>query len=319
MKVLITNTIAADLLTPLEGVAEVILGPDDGELMPHDEVLALLPDLDAIINQAELQVDEALLRQGPKLKIVANVAMGTNNFNLEAMTRFGVWATNVPDAFTDSTADCTMGLLLGLARSLHNADRYTRSGDWQRDGFRPGVWDGTLLSGKTLEIIGYGRIGKAVAQRARAFGMQVIFNNRSDTEDEAYRPIDVLLQEADVVSLHTPLTDETRHLLDARRLSLMNPGALLINMARGPVIDEQALVQALQDGRIKGAALDVFEAEPRVHPALLEMPNVFLTPHIGGGTVESRTQARRLCVENVAAVLQGGRPFTPVNNPVRKS
>lgn len=313
MKVLITNTVPPHILESLTGIAEVIQGPKGGKLMSRNDVMALAPTLDAIINQAELRVDDELLNLSPKLKIVANVAMGFNNLDLNAMTNHGVWATNVPHAFTESTADCTLGLILGLARRLHIADRYVRTNTWHIDGFQPGVWDGMLLSGKTLGIVGYGRIGKAVEIRAKAFGMNVIFNNRSDQNHSNYRPLDVLLQESDIVSLHTPLTPDTRHLISKKQLKCMKQGALLINMARGPVVDEDALVEVLQSGHLNGAALDVFEDEPNVHPSLVTMGNVLLTPHIGGGTNESREQARQLCVDNVVAVLNGLAPLTPVN------
>jgi len=313
MKVLITNTVPPNILESLKEIADIIQGPTGGKLLSRDEVMALAPTLDAIINQGELQVNEDLLRSAPNLKIIANVAMGTNNLDLDVMTKHGVWATNVPQAFTESTADCTLGLILGLARRLHIADRYVRTNTWHVDGFQPGVWDGTLLSGKTLGIVGYGRIGKAVEVRAKAFGMKVIFNNRSDQDHTDYRTLDDLLQESDIVSLHTPLTPDTRHLIGSEQLKRMKKAALLINMARGPVVDEAALVDVLESGHLKGAALDVFEDEPKVNPALLTMENVLLTPHIGGGTNESREQARQLCVDNVVAVLKGLAPLTPVN------
>ncbi len=317
-KVLITNAVPADALEPLAGVAEVIQGPAGGRLMSRDEVMWHAPGLHGIINQAELQVDEALLDAAPQLRIVANVAIGVDNLDLDSMEKRGVWATNVPDAFVESTADCTLALILNLARRISQADRYVRAGQWPQDGFQPGVWDGMLLAGKTLGIIGYGRIGKAVAKRARAFEMRVIHHRRTKSRDPAWRSLDALLAEADVVSLHTPLTASARHLMDGARLSRMKRGAVLINMARGAVVQEQALVEALQAGRLAGAALDVFEFEPQVHAALLQMPNVCLTPHIGGGTRESRRAARRLCAENIAAVLQGKRPLTPVNNPAEQ-
>ena len=315
-QVLITNAVAADALQPLAGVAEVIQGPAGGRLMSRETVLRYAPKLHGIINQAELTVDAALLDAAPELKIVANVAIGVNNLDLKQMEQRGVWATNVPDAFVASTAECTFALILNLLRRINAADRYVRSGQWLNDGFQPGIWDGVLLAGKTLGIIGYGRIGKAVAQRARAFDMRVIYHTRTRSDDDAYRTLDDLLAEADVITLHTPLTARTRHLIDARRLAQMKASACLINMSRGAVVQEQALVDRLLDGKIAGAALDVFEFEPKVHPALLQMSNVCLTPHIGGGTRESRRAARRLCAENIAAVLQGKRPITPVNNPL---
>lgn len=314
-KVLITNAVPADALEPLAGVAEVIQGPAGGRLMSREAVLRHAPALHGIINQAELSVDEALLDAAPQLKIVANVAIGVDNLDLELMNRRGVWATNVPDAFVASTADCTLAHLLNLLRRINAADRYVRSGQWLNDGFQPGVWDGALLAGKTLGIIGYGRIGRAVAQRARAFDMRVLHHSRTASADDGYRTLDHLLAEADVVSLHTPLTASTRHLINAARLAQMKRSAFLINMARGAVVHEAALVEALRAGKIAGAALDVFEFEPEVHAQLLRMPNVCLSPHIGGGTYESRFAARRLCAENIAAVLLGGAPVTPVNAP----
>ncbi len=314
-KVLITNAVPAHALSPLEGLAEVIQGPAGGRLMPRETVLELAPSLQGIINQAELIVDEKLLDAAPQLKIVANVAIGVDNLDLDLMARRGVWASNTPDAFVASTADCTLALMLSLLRRIPQADAYARSGRWADDGFQPGVWDGALLAGKTLGIIGYGRIGRAVAKRARAFDMRVIFHSRSRSGEAGYRSLSALLAEADVVSLHTPLTDQTWHLLDAARLARMKSGAYVINMARGAVLHEEALVAALRSGKLAGAALDVFEFEPAAHPALLELPNVVLTPHIGGGTRESRLAARRLCAENIAAVLRGGLPLTPVNDP----
>ncbi len=318
IKILITNTVPDAVLEPLNGLAEVIQGPAGGPLMTREQVFDLLPDLDGIINQAELTVDAELLEHGQKLKIISNVAIGTDNLDLALMARYGVWATNVPDSFVDSTADCTLGLMLSLLRRLNAADHYVRSGQWPHDGFQPGVWDGILLSGKTLGIVGYGRIGQAVAVRARAFGMHVIFTDVSHTVEPGYRSLDELLAEADIVTLHTPLNDATHHLINEQRLARMKTGAYLINMARGPVVHEGALVAALENSHLAGAALDVFEFEPSVHQTLLARNNVCLSPHIGGGTQESRHAARYLCAQNVAAVLRGERPLTPVNEPIWK-
>lgn len=309
--VLITNAVPPDVLAPLAGVAEVILGPGGGDLMPRDEVLRLAPRLAGIINQAELRVDAELLDAAPRLKVVANVAIGVDNLDLPLLRARGIVATNVPEAFTESTADCTLGLMLAVARRLVEADSFVRAGQW-RD-FQPGRWDGSLLSGKTLGLVGYGRIGRAVERRALAFGLRVIhFDPRSDGSSPGYCPLEDLLAESDFVSLHVPLTPDTTRLFDAARIGQMKRGACLINIARGRVADENALVAALQSGHLAAAALDVFEGEPRVHPALLQMPQVILTPHLGGGTRESRAQARRLCAENVAAVLTGRPALTPV-------
>ncbi len=313
--VLITNTVPDTILEPLRGLAEITLGPDGGLTTPREEVLRLAPQLAGIINQGELRVDEELLDHAPNLRIVANVAAGYNNLPTDLMAARGVWATNTPDAFYEATADFTLAMILAVARMLVKGDRYIRAGQWKR--FEPGVWDGLLLRGQTLGIVGYGRTGQAVAHRARAFGMKIIYTRRKASDDPEFRTLDALLQEADFVSLHVPLLPETHHLFDARRLAQMKPGAYLINMARGPVVDEPALVAALESGHLAGAGLDVFEKEPEVHPALLHRDDVVLAPHVGGGTTASRHDARLLCAQNVAAVLRGERPLTPVNEPVQ--
>ena len=312
-RVLITNAVPDDILKPLCGLAEVVQGPSGGDLMSREAVLRLAPSLDAIINQAELRVDEELLNAAPRLRIVANVAIGTDNLEKDLMAAHGVWATNTPGVFDAAAADATLGLILCAARRLCEADRYVRSNQWR--GFQPGLWDGVLLEGKTLGIVGYGAIGKMVAIRARAFGMRVIYTRRTRVDDAAYRPMETLLAESDFVSLHTPLNSDSHHLIDAAALQRMKRGAYLINMARGKVVDEVALVEALQSGHLAGAALDVFENEPQVHPALREMPHVALSPHLGGGTHQSRHASRLLCAKNVARVLQGEAPLTPVNQP----
>ncbi len=307
--VLNTNCVPEAHLAPLADLATITQGHAGLDPMPREEVLQLAPKLDAIINQGELRVDAELLDAAPQLKVIANVAIGTNNLDPSLMAERGVWATNVPDAFTESAADCTLALLLSVARRISEADRFVRAGQWSL--FQPGIWDGMELSEKVLGIVGYGKIGKSVATRARAFGMQIIFHDPCDKTHSEYRELDALLGESDVVSLHVPLLDSTHHLLNAERLASMKPGALLINMARGPVVDEAALVESLRSGHLAG--LDVFEEEPEVHPGLMEMPNVVMTPHIGGGTRESRQAARLLCAQNVAAVLKGDPPLTPIN------
>ncbi|MCE2490897.1 MAG: D-glycerate dehydrogenase [Anaerolineae bacterium] len=309
--VLSTNEVPDDVMEPVQGLATVLQGPGGGLTMPRAEVLDLAPQLSAIVNQGELDVDEELLDSAPLLRVIANVAAGFNNMDPDLLNARGVWGCNTPDAFYESTADFTMAMILAAVRMLALGDRYIRADRWKR--FEPGVWDGVLLRDKVLGIVGYGRTGKAVAQRARAFGMRILYTRRSVQDDPEYRTLEALLVEADIVSLHTPLTEETQHLIDAERLQAMKRGAWLINMARGPVVDEEALVQALQSGHLAGAALDVFEEEPIVHPALLSMDNVVLAPHVGGGTQEARYMSRRQCFENVALVLRGERPLTPVN------
>ena len=314
-KVLITHEVPHEHLMPLHGVAEIVQGPPPYDMMDRASVLDLASELHGIINQTELRVDAELLDAAPQLKIVANVAIGTDNLELDLMAERGIWATNTPEAPVESTADFTLAMLLALVRRIPVLDRYVRTGDWETDGFQPGRWDGVLLSGKTLGIIGYGRIGRGVARRARAFGMNVVVFDPMATSDPEYRPLEELLPQSDVVSMHVPLVDSTLHLMNAERFATMKPGALFLNMARGKVVDESALVAALQSGHVAGAGLDVFELEPKVHSDLLAMDQVLLSPHVGGGTNESKLAARMLCAENIAVVLDGKSPLTPVNSP----
>ncbi len=287
------------------------MGPEGGDLMPRKEVLVYCPDLFGIINQAELKADRELLDAAPHMKIVANVALGADNLDVQLMAERSVWATNTPTTFVEDTAEMTLGLIIGLARRIREADAFVRTGKWER--FQPGIWDETRLKGKTLGIVGFGRIGKAVAKRARAFVMRILFHRRTKVDHIEYRSWDKLLAEADFISLHIPLNDFSQRLINKECLGLMKKGAYLINILRGRVVNEQALVDALNSGHLAGAALDVFEEEPRVHGELLKMHNVILPPHIGGGSRESRFQARYLCAQNVAAVIQGKRPPASFN------
>lgn len=315
--VLITNAVPDEVLAPLAGIARIVLGPANGDLMPRADVLRLAPDLAGIVNQAELRVDSEFLDRAPRLRVVANVSIGVNNLDLTLMQRRGIYATNVPHAFIDSTADFTLGLLLAVARKIPEADAYVRAGAWRS--FQPGVWDGALLKGKILGLVGYGAIGQAVAVRARSFGLRILFYQRTRVDHPDYAPLDDLLQAADIVSLHLPLNDDSERLISATGFARMKRGALFINASRGRIVDESALVDALLSGHLAGAGLDVFENEPEVHLALRTMPNVVLTPHIGGGTRESRHQARYHCVNDVARVLRGQRPLTPLNAPEDRS
>lgn len=312
-RVIWTNYVEGAALAPLKGIAEVVTGEKGGELMTRTRLLELAADADAIVNQAELRVDAELLDAAPRLRIVANVALGTDNMDLALMAKRGVVATNAPGVFTEATADCTMGLILAVTRRLNEADMFVRRGEWKD--FQPGRWDGMLLSGKTLGILGYGRIGRAVAKRAEAFGMRIISCDKVGQGPEQSEAVFSLLRQSDVVSMHVPLTEETRHMMGARQFAAMKPGAFFINMARGRVMNEQALVDVLKIGHLGGAGLDVFENEPVVHPELLKMKNVVMTPHIGGGTKEGRLEARRLCAENVARVLTGQLALSAVQPP----
>ncbi len=306
--------VPTDYLSPLLEVAQVVQ-PDHANVMSRDELLETIQEHHAIgaIIPGELKIDAALLDAVPSLRILANTAAGFNNLPLDAMTERGIWATNTPDAFVDATADAALGLILAVARSVVQGDRFVRSGEWAEKGIVTAMWEGMELRGKTLGVVGFGRIGQAVGQRAAAFGMKVIHARRSSDGTPGCRTLEQLLVEADVVSLHTPLSDSTRHLIDATAFKTMKKGAILINLARGPVVDENALVDALKSGKLRGAGLDVFEHEPGVHPDLLKMEQVTLTPHLGGATREARKAARMTAAENVRRVILGEIPLTPLN------
>jgi glyoxylate reductase len=245
------------------------------------------------------------------LRVVANVAVGYANVDVDAARARGVTVTNTPGVLTDATADLAIALLLAITRRLGEGERLIRSG-------RPWAWAidfmlGRGLRGKTLGIIGYGEIGRATAQRARAFGMEIVYTKRSPGDEPGQVELDELLERSHAVSLHCPLTPETRHLIDAAALARMRDDAYLVNTARGPVVDEAALAAALRDGVIAGAALDVFEREPEVHPDLVGLENAVLVPHLGSATRETRTAMAELAAANVVAVLAGGEAPTPVS------
>ena len=256
-------------------------------------------------------VDDALLQAaGPDLRVVANFGVGYDSVDVEAATRRGVVVANTPDVLTAATAELAVALLLTLLRRVAEGDRLVRRGaEWA---LAPTFMLGEGLAGKTLGIVGLGRIGREVARLAEAFGIRVVHTRGSGPYEEL--PLRQLLAEADIVSLHTPLTEETRHLIGPRELALMRPSAVLVNVARGPIVDEEALVEALEAGEIAGAALDVYEREPEVHPGLLGLENVVLSPHLGSATVAAREAMGMLCAEALEAVLLENRlPENAVN------
>jgi glyoxylate reductase len=305
--VLVSSPYPADLIAKLAQAASVIAPPTGQPLIGYDQVRNHAARLSAIINQGELRVDSALIAEAPSLRIVASASIGVNNLALPAIRARRTWCTNTPGAFAEATADCTLGMMLMLMRRLGEAERFVRANRWQA--FTPGSWDGLLLRGKTLGLIGYGRIGRAVERRACAFGMRVIHHTRTWSAEPGWRSREALLAEADVVSLHVPLNADSTAMIDANALARMKPGAWLINLSRGAVIDEPALISALESGRLSGAALDVFAHEPAVPEVLRKMENVVLTPHLGGGSQEGRREAQAQCVENVLRVLRGERPI----------
>ena len=274
-----------------------------------DAVKTGLREADAAICTLTDRVDASILAEATRLKILANYAVGYNNIDLAAATARGIVVTNTPDVLTDSTADLTWALLLAVARRVAEGDAYVRSGDWS--GWAPTQMLGTDVAGKTLGIVGMGRIGQAVAQRATGFNMRIRYTSRTATVLEQLpsqwesRALPELLRESDFVSLHVPLNNATHHLIGAPQFALMKPTAFLINTARGPVIDEAALVDALLQRRLAGAGLDVFEQEPAFHPSLRELRQVVLLPHLGSATQATRVRMGMICLENIAAVVAG--------------
>jgi glyoxylate reductase len=263
---------------------------------------------DAVICTLADRIDASILSQATKLKIVANYAVGYNNIDLAAAAQRGIIVTNTPDVLTDATADLTWALLLAVARRVAEGNALVRTGNWT--GWAPTQMLGTDVTGKTLGIVGMGRIGQAVAYRATGFRMSVLYAGRHAVSSPpgvswTRQPLDAVLKHSDYLSLHVPLTDTTRHLIGRRELALMKPTAFLINTSRGPVIDEPALLAALEAGTIAGAGLDVYEHEPAVSPALYSLPNVVLLPHLGSATRETRVRMGLICLENIAAALEG--------------
>jgi glyoxylate reductase len=310
-KILVTRRLPSSVIQKLEAAAEVDLYTGEAAI-PPDELRARVADKDAIVCLLTDAVDRSVIDAAPALKAIANVAVCYNNIDIAYAKSRGIVVTNTPDVLTESVADFTWALILAITRRLSEGERLVRRGEWK--GWALDLMLGTELRGKQLGLVGVGRIGRAVAARARAFGMRVAYTSRREIAlpGAEAMPLDRLLLTSDVVSLHVPLTPETRSLIDKRALARMKRSAYLINTARGPVVDEAALAWALQHHLLAGAALDVYENEPAVHPDLLTLENVLLVPHLGSGTTETRTAMADLAVENVLAVLAGRPPLTPV-------
>jgi glyoxylate reductase len=310
-KILVTRKLPSSVLSKLEASADIDLHTGE-TAMSADELRARVADKDALVCLLTDVVDRSVIDAGPGLKVIANVAVGYNNIDVAYAVSRGIVVTNTPDVLTESVADFTWALILAITRRLGEGERLLRRGGWK--GWALDFMLGTELRGKQLGLVGVGRIGRAVVARAAAFGMRVAFTEVFETTVEGAESMsfDRLLNSSDVVSLHVPLTPETRHLIDKRALARMKRSAYLINTARGPVVDEAALAWALQQHLIAGAALDVFENEPAVHPDLLALENVLLVPHLASGTTETRTAMADLAADNALAVLAGKPPLTPV-------
>lgn len=315
-KIVVTRPIPGDVLAPLTDLGEVTVAAHD-RVMTSDELRAAVVGADAVITTLNDRVGpHELEAAGPQLRLVANIAVGYDNLDVAAILAHGAVATNTPGVLVAATADLTLALILDITRRVSEGDRLIRSGDaWS--------WDldfllGTGLQGRRLGVVGMGSIGRAVATRAVAFGMEVVHSSpRGPGVVGASKRMGLpeMLSTSDIVTLHCPLTPDTHHLIGGLALREMKSTAYLVNTARGPVVDEEALYRALCRGDIAGAALDVYEGEPRVHPGLLELDNVVLTPHLGSATTETRIRMAKAAVENTVAVLSGGMPITPIRWP----
>ena len=311
MNIFVSHKLPSAVIAKLAAVGNVEVFDGDAAITP-EQLRAAVAGKHALITMLTEKVDAALLDAGPDLKVVANVAVGFNNIDVAACRARGVICTNTPDVLTESVADFTWALILAVTRRLSEGERVLRRHEWK--GWAFDYMLGTELRGKQLGLVGLGRIAAAVAARASVFGVRVAYSSRSDKglPGAQRMSLDELLVSSDVVSLHVPLTPETTHLIDRKALTRMKRSAYLINTARGPVVDEEALAWALKERLIAGAALDVYEREPIVHPDLFELENVLLVPHLGSGTTETRTAMADLAADNVVAVLSGRPAVTPI-------
>jgi glyoxylate reductase len=313
-RVLVTHPLVGDWLKILESVADVtVMEPND--LNKSESLKRAVEDVDGLICLLTDKIDAAVIRSGKKLKVIGNYAVGVDNIDLQATKAAEITVCHTPNVLTEATAELAFGLLISVSRRLVEADRFVRSGAFT--GWKPDLLLGTALGGKQMGILGFGRIGKAVADRSAAFGMKVVYWGRQSKQnpelgDARRLQLDPLLSTSDFISVHLPLTRETRHLLDRNRLNSMKKGAILINTARGAIVDESALVACLQNGNLAGAGLDVYEDEPVVHPALLSMSNVVLAPHIGSATAQTRALMAEHVCRDVVRVLIGESPCNGV-------
>jgi len=312
--ILVTRKLPSSVLAKLRAAGSVDVYAD-GSTMPSGVLRQRIAGTDALVCVSTDRIDAPTIDAATRLTVIANVAVGYDNIDVAHARARGIVVTNTPDVLTESVADFTCALILAITRRLAEGERLVRRGEWK--GWALDLLLGTELRGKQLGLVGVGRIGRAVAARATAFGMKVAYTSRSEIglPGAESMSLDRLLLTSDIVSLHVPLTPETRHLIDRRAFTRMKRSAYLINTARGPVVDEEALAWALQHHLLAGAALDVYEREPEVHRDLLGLENVLLVPHLASVTTETRTAMADLAVENVLAVLAGRPPITPVGRP----
>lgn len=317
-RLVVARRIYPELIEWLGGEFDIVANQDDAAWGPS-ELARALADADGALITAGERIDEALLSQCPKLKVVANIAVGFNNIDLVACTRHGVLATNTPDVLNEATADHAWALLLAAARCVGESERWLRAGHWKRWTFE--MFNGAEIAGTTLGVLGMGRIGRAIARRAAGFSMRVIYHNRNRLPAEQvggaqYVTLDDLLAQSDHLVLVVPYSQAVHHIIGGEQLARMKPTAVLVNIARGGVVDDAALVEALHEGRVAAAGLDVYENEPALNPGLLELENVVLTPHIASSTRGTRIAMATLAADNARAALAGRVPPSLLNPDV---
>jgi len=324
-KILVTQKVPDPAYSLLEAIGDVEANMEEGNIWPYEELLRRGPGHDYIYSLLTDNIDarflEACAASTPSLKMVANMAVGFNNIDVETATRLRIAVSNTPGVLSDTTADLAFALLMATARRIPEAERFLRAGKYT--GWGPLLFCGADVHGSTLGLIGAGRIGKLVARRSSGFDMKVLYYDvyRMQPEEEAtyhmtYMPMEDVLGQSDFISVHTPYMPSTHHLISERELKMMKPTAILINTARGPIVDEKALVRALQSKTIAAAGLDVFENEPAVEPELLSMENVVLLPHIASASLKTRTLMATMASDNIVAHYKGERPPNIVNPEV---
>lgn len=315
-KILVTMPLPEGVMKALEEFAEVDLREGESSIDP-EEFKVRIKDKVAVISMLSDKIDKSIIDAGEDLKVIGNYGVGFNNIDVKYANEKGITVLNTPGVLTETTADLTWALIMSVARRIVEGDKFTRSGKFKS--WAPTLMMGTDVFGKTLGIIGMGRIGQAVAKRAIGFDMKILYYKRNKLDESTenkfnatYADLDRLLTESDYVVLLAPLTDETRHMIDRSKLELMKKGAFLINVGRGPLVDETALLKHLKEGKIAGAGFDVFENEPELTPGLAELQNVVLLPHIGSATVETRIKMGILIVKGIKSVLEGEMPRNTV-------
>ena len=322
-RVFVTQPIAEAALTRLRAVAEVEVNPDSSRVLDKAKLVEAVRRCDILISLLHDTVDAEVLAANPNLKAVSAMNITRDLIDLDEATRRGIPVTNIPAIVTDATADIAFGLLLAVARNIVLSDKLFRSGIYP--GSQSNHLAGAAVSGRTIGLVGFGRVGQAMARRAHGFGMKILYTDPRRLPpqlemnfDANFRNFDDLLRDADFVSLHAQMTEQTRHLIGERQFKLMKPSAIVINTARGPVIDEAALVRALKEKTIAGAGLDVYEHEPDVSPELVAMSNVVLTPHLGSAVLSLREGMANVVVDNTIALIEGRAPVSCLNPQVLK-